>query len=88
MLKKSKENAIKSRKKTKISTEVFNVGQKVRESICICIFDDSIFVKIQLLNKNSKGGKGNVAIKGWIVYSRLNYYKVRITESSRFFFGR
>ena len=50
-LKKAKENTIKSRKKTKINTEVFKVGQKVRESICIRILDDIIFVRIQSLNK-------------------------------------
>ena len=37
--------------KTKINTEVFKVGQKVRESICIRILDDSIFVGIQPLNR-------------------------------------
>ena len=66
---------------TKINTEVFKVKQEVRESICIRILDDSIFVKIQPLNKYSKGVKGNVVIKGLIVYSRLNYCKVKITES-------
>ena len=81
MFKKAKENTIKSRKKTVINTEVFKVKQKVRESICIRILDDSIFVKIQPLNKYSKGVKGNVVIKGLIVYSRLNYCKVKITES-------
>ena len=81
MLKKAKENTIKSRTKTEINTEVFKVKQKVRESICIRILDDSIFVKIQPLNKYSEGVKGNVAIKGLIVYSRLNYCKVKITES-------
>ena len=75
MLKKAKENTIKSRTKTEINTEVFKVKQKVRESICIRILDDSIFVKIQPLNKYSEGVKGNVAIKGLIVYSRLNYWK-------------
>ena len=57
MLKKAKENTIKTRKKTRINTEVFKVGQKVRESICIHILDDSIFVRIQPLNKYSKGVK-------------------------------
>ena len=33
------------------------MGQKVRESICIRILDDSIFMKIQPLNKYSKGVK-------------------------------
>ena len=37
--------------KTKINTEVFKVEQKVRESICIRILDDSIFVGIQPLNR-------------------------------------
>ena len=58
-------------------------GIKVRESICISILDDSIFVKIQTINRYSKGVKGNVAIKGRIVCSRLNYFKVKITEGSR-----
>ena len=43
--------------KTKINTEVFKVGQKVRESICIRILDDSVFVRIQPLNRYSKGVK-------------------------------
>ena len=43
--------------KTKINTEVIKVGQKVRESICIRILDDSIFVRIQPLNRYSKGVK-------------------------------
>ena len=46
--------------KTKINTEVFKLGQEVIESICIRILDDSIFVKIQPLNKFSKGVKRNV----------------------------
>ena len=54
MAQKAKENTIKSRKKTKINTEVFKVGQKVRESICIRILDDSIFLRIQPLNRYSK----------------------------------
>ena len=37
--------------KTKINTEVFGVEQKVRQSICIRILDDSIFVGIQPLNR-------------------------------------
>ena len=41
----------------KIKTEVFKVGQKVRVSIFIRILDDSTFVKIQPLNKYSKGVK-------------------------------
>ena len=56
MLKKAKENTIKS-EETKINTEVFKVRQKVRESICIRILDGSIFAKIQTLNKCSKGIK-------------------------------
>ena len=43
--------------KTKINTEVFKVGQKARESICIRILDDSIFVGIQPLNRYLKGVK-------------------------------
>ena len=54
---KAKENTIKSRKKTKIKTEIFKVGQKVRESVCIRILDDSIFVRIQPLNRYSKNVK-------------------------------
>ena len=54
---KAKENVIKTRKKAKINTKVFKVGQKVRESICIRILDDSIFVIIQPLNRYSKGVK-------------------------------
>ena len=42
-------------KKSKIKTEVFKVVQKVRESIFIRILDDSIFVRIQPLNRYSKG---------------------------------
>ena len=44
-------------KKTKINTEEFEVGQKVRESICIRILDDSIYVRIQPLNRYSKNIK-------------------------------
>ena len=54
---KSKGNTIKSIKKSKIKTEVFKVVQKVRESIFIRILDDSIFVRIQPLNRYSKGIK-------------------------------
>ena len=73
MLKKAKENTIKSRKKTKISTEVFKVGQKVWESICIRILDDSIFVGIQPLNRYSK----NVKMK--CGYQRTDYiFKVEL----------
>ena len=60
--------------KTKINTEVIKVGQKVRESICICILDDSIFAKIQPLNKYSKLCKKKMwlskdwlYIHGWII---------------------
>ena len=60
--------------KNKINTEVFNVVQKVRESICISILDDSIFAKIQPLNKYSKGIKKEMClskdwlyIQGWII---------------------
>ena len=60
MLKKAKENSIKSRKKIKINTEVFKVGEKVRESIFIRILDDSTFVRIQPLNRYSKGIKKKV----------------------------
>ena len=56
MLKKAKENTIKSRK-TKINTEVIKVGQNVRLSNCIRILNESIFVRIQPLNKYSKGVK-------------------------------
>ena len=57
MLKKAKENTIKSRKKTEINTEIFKIKQKVRESIFIRILDDSIFVRIQPLNRYPKGIK-------------------------------
>ena len=40
------------------------MGQKVIELGCIRILDYSIFVKIQLINKYSKGVKINVAMKG------------------------
>ena len=56
LLKKAKENTIK----TKLRTEVFEVCQKIRVSNCIRILDDSIFVKLQPLNKYSKGVKRNV----------------------------
>ena len=51
MLKKAKENTTKTRIKTKLNTEVFEVGQKVRVSNCIRVLYDSIFVKFQPLNK-------------------------------------
>ena len=57
LLKKEKENTIKTTTKTKLITEVFMVGQKVRISNCICILKDSIFVKCKPLNKYSKGVK-------------------------------
>ena len=56
MFKKAKEIQL-NLERTKINTEVIKVGQKVIESICIRILDDSIFVKIQPLNKYSKGVK-------------------------------
>ena len=70
-----KENTIKTRTKNKLNTEVFKVKQKVRESICIRILDDSIFVKFQPLNKYSKSVKKEMWLtrKDW--YSRLNYCK-------------
>ena len=50
------------------------MGQKVIESICISILDYSIFVKIQLLNKYSKGvkrkcelSKDGLYIQGWVI---------------------
>ena len=50
------------------------MGQKVRESICIRILDNSIFVRIQPLNRYSKGVKRKCGyqkdwlyIQGWIV---------------------
>ena len=81
MLKKARKIQL-NLEKTKLNTEVFKVGLKVRESICIHILDDSTFMKIQPLNKYSKDVKGNMATKGLIVYSRLNYCKVKITECS------
>ena len=45
-LKNAKENTIK----TKLSTEIFELCEKVRVSNCIRILDDSIFVKFQPLN--------------------------------------
>ena len=48
---------LKPEKKAKINTKVIKVEQKIRESICIRIIDDSIFVRIQPLNKYSKGVK-------------------------------
>ena len=59
------------------------MGQKTRVSNCIRILDDTIFVEFQPLNKYSKGVKKEMwAIKGLTVYSRLNYYKVKIRENS------
>ena len=43
--KKQRKIQLNLEKKTKINTEVFKVGQKVRELICIHILDDSIFAK-------------------------------------------
>ena len=50
MLKKAKKIQL-NLDKTQINTEIFKVIQKVRESICIRILDDSIFVGIQPLNR-------------------------------------
>ena len=59
------------------------MDQKIRVSNCIHILDDNIFMKFQPLSKYSKGVKIEMwAIKGRIVYSRLNYSKVKITENS------
>ena len=81
--KKQQQNTIKIRAKAKLNTEIFEVGQKVRVSNCIRILNDSIFVKFQPLNECSKGAKKEMwAIKEWIVYSRLNYFKVKIIEYS------
>ena len=55
--KKQRKIQLNLEKKTKINTEEFKVEQKVRESICIRILDDSIFIKIHPLNKYSKGVK-------------------------------
>ena len=48
--------------------------QKVRVSNCICILNNSIFVKFQPLNKNSKSAKkkmwlskDGLYIQGWII---------------------
>ena len=59
LLKKSKENTIKTWTKTKLNTEVFDVGQKARISNYIRIINESIFVKFQSLNKYSKSVKKN-----------------------------
>ena len=60
--------------KTKLNTEVFEVGQNVRELICNRILNNSIFVKIQPLNKYSKGikkkmwlSKDGLYIRGWVI---------------------
>ena len=60
--------------KTKLNTEVFEVSQKVRVSNCIRIFDDSIFVKFQPLNKYSKDvkkkcglSKNGLYTQGWTI---------------------
>ena len=57
MLKKQRKIQLNLEEKTKINKEVFKVEQKVRESICIRILDNSIFVKTQPLNKYSKDVK-------------------------------
>ena len=57
LFKKSKENTIKTRTKTKLITEVFELSQEVRVSNSISILNDNIFVKFQPLNKYSKGIK-------------------------------
>ena len=62
LLKKAKENTIKIKTKTKLNTEEFEVGQRVKVSNCIRIFNDSIFVKFQLLNKYSKGVKSKCGL--------------------------
>ena len=73
LLKKTKENTIKTRTKAKLNTEVFEVNQKVRVSNCIRILNDSIFVRFQPLNKYSKGvkkyglSKDGLYIQGWII---------------------
>ena len=53
----SLKNVIKTRTKTKLNTKVLEVSQKVRVLNCIRILDDSIFVRIQPLNKYPKGEK-------------------------------
>ena len=60
LFKKSKEITIKTRTKTKLITEVFELSQEVRVSNSIRILNDNIFVKFQPLNKYSKGIKRNV----------------------------
>ena len=40
-------------------------------------------MKFQPLNKYLKDEKGIVGQQGQIVYKKLNYYKVEITENSR-----
>ena len=51
LLKKAKENTIKTKIKTKLNTEVFEVSQKVRVSNCIRVLNDNIIMKFQPLNK-------------------------------------
>ena len=65
--------------KTKINIEVFKVGQKVRESICIRILDDSIFARIQPQNKYSKGVKRKCG------YQRTDcIFKVELLQSKNY----
>ena len=67
------------KKKLKISIKVLKVKQKVRESICIRILDDSIFAKIQPLNKYSKGVKRKCG------YQRTDcIFKVELLESKNY----
>ena len=74
LLKKAKENTIKTRTIAKLNIEVFEVGQKVRVSNCISILNDSIFENFQPLNKYSKCvkrkcglSKDELYTKGWII---------------------
>ena len=82
LLKKANENAIKNRTKAKLNTGVFEVGQKLEFQIAFAFQFDSIFVKFQTLNKYSLDvRKEEWTIKGWIICSRLNYCKVKNTET-------
>ena len=55
------------------------MGQKVRESTCIRILDDSIFVRIQPLNIYSKGEKRKCG------YQRTDYiFKVELLKSKNY----
>ena len=67
---------LKRDKKAKINTEIFKEGQKVRESNCIRILDDYIFVKIQPLNKCSKGVVRKCGYQRTVcILFKLNYWK-------------